>query len=185
LKKIALLPPVIAAAVLVCLLAHASTLVSLDLPELVFMSEAVVVGRVVKSSSFLEGSRIYTVHEVSVTESISSDATLDQQKIEIMTLGGKTEHFSQVVFGEAELKKGSLYLLFLKCRDYHWVPAGMAQGAYPVIWDESSGEYEVRPALINADLVRITADGIKGARQWIAQYRPLDDVIEQIRSLME
>jgi len=169
----------------VCLLSHASTLVSLDLPELVFMSEAIIVGRVVKSSSFLEGSRIYTVHDVSVTESINSDTALDRKEIEVMTLGGKTEHFSQKVLGEAELKEGSQYLLFLKCRDYHWVPAGMAQGAYPVVMDEFSGEYEVRPALINADLVRITAGGIKGARQWIAQYRPLDDVIEQIRSLME
>jgi len=165
--------------------ARASTLVVMTLPDLVQRADAIFVGRVVTSSSFERGPRIFTVHRILVERPVSKGLLKAGETVDLLTEGGRGERWSQVVLGEAVLKPGEESLFFVARSGDRFFSVGMAQGVYPVIRDPGKGTELIQPARISARLVGTTPGGMADAAPWLREPRPLEEVIEAIRALLE
>ncbi len=166
--------------------AAASTLIALDLDELTANSDSICTGTVLDGTAFLEGGRIYTLSRVEVVDPVLGVSK--GQILEIVTAGGHGEHFSQKVFGAAELTTGGQYLLFLSqgTRGAKRV-VGMSQGALRLATDKETGRRLVRPPVRSVRLVRrdpISRRIIEVA-PWIREDRPLDGLLQEVRTVLE
>jgi hypothetical protein len=163
----------------------ASTLIALNLDELVQQADAIFTGKVLDSTSFLDGGRIYTLHRVEVEEPIHGVAKGDV--VEVITAGGRSYHFSQKVFGEAELEPEQSYLLFLEpdVRAESKQVVGMSQGALKVEVDTTTRVKTARPPAERTRLVRLGGEPgrrIVETAPWLDARRPLDTLIEEIKT---
>ena len=108
--------------------------------------------------------------------------------MEVITAGGHGEQFSQKVFGAAELRPGERYLLFLEpgIRGPEKHVVGMAQGAYQVVTDATTGARMVRPSAEGVRLVRrdLVNRRIVEALPWIREKRAISGVVEDIRQAL-
>lgn len=176
-------------ALLVSLPAAGTTLLALSLEDLTLDADHIITGRVLDSTPILEDGRIYTLHRVQVDEDL--DGILEEGEIvEMVTAGGRSEWFSQKVFGAPELEVGGRYLLFL--REYGVSGAvralGMSQGVLPVVEDPRTRLSTVNPSPFSARLVRRfggETGSLEEAEPWLTEARSLDDVIGEIRAIME
>lgn len=156
--------------------AAASTLIAIDLDGLTRRSDTICTGTVIDATSFMEGGRIFTLNRVRVDETMhgTSNGTI----LEVVTAGGHGEHFSQKVFGAAELTPGEQYLLFLEPRretDEKRV-VGMAQGALRISLSTADNVKMVHPLTRG---VRIAEKNPSTGRivevlPWIREASPLD-----------
>jgi hypothetical protein len=166
--------------------ASASTLIALDLEELVSRSDSIFSGRVLDSVSFLDAGRIFSLCRVEVEEPIFGAGR--GEVVEVITAGGHGEQFSQRVFGAAELEPGERYLLFLEpgIRGPEKHVVGMAQGAYQVALDATTRARMVRPSAEGVRLVRRDPGTrrIVEALPWIREQRSLSGVVEDIRAAL-
>ncbi len=169
--------------------AAGTTLVALSLEDLTLDSDHIITGQVLDSTAILENGRIYTLHRVQVDEDL--DGILEQgEVVEMVTAGGHSEWFSQKVFGAPSLEVGGRYLLFL--REFGVSGAvralGMSQGALPVVADPRTRQLTVNPSSVGARLVRRfggeTAP-LEEAEPWLTEARSLDDIVGEIRAIME
>lgn len=113
-----------------CTTAEATTLLAFDVSELVRRSDAIVVGKVLRSESRWsgDGRLIFTESEVEVREVVKGGpATL----VRVQELGGVVDGLEQRVQGMASFSPGEEVLLFLQPRGMrHFHLVGMAQGKY-------------------------------------------------------
>lgn len=166
--------------------AFCTTLLSIDLEELTLDADCICLGRVSDSTVFSRGNRLYTLHLIEITKSISGDKALGDM-VEVVTAGGSAEGIRQKVSGAAYLEVGEEYLLFLEQRGEKDIvyPIGMSQGAYPVELDTSTSERLIRPPASLPRLVRKNADGdvLKETSLWLSEKKPLGDVLDAIRAV--
>ena len=173
---------------MICVSAFGTTLVALDLDDLTLESDSIVTGRVVDATSFLRDGRIFTLNRIEVDEALD-DSSSSGEIIEVVTAGGRSEHFSQKVFGAPELEVGGRYLFFLQYRSKEVTRTlGMSQGAYRLREDPETRKWLVHPGSSAARLVR--RSGKKGRRlvdvaPWLNRTRPLSDIAEEIRTILE
>ena len=113
-----------------------STIVrSMNLDQLAHEADAVIHGRIThRSSSWNDTkSRIYTVTQVEVIETIKGQAKA-QQILKIRQIGGTVDGITQTIVGNASLTVGEEVVLFLdrdEKKPLYYV-IGMAQGKYTV-----------------------------------------------------
>jgi hypothetical protein len=141
--------------------AVASTAYGLTTEELVRRSARVSLGRSVeRTTSFMDlagARRIVTVHRIIEVERIDSDEAPEESWV--LTLGGRMGDLGQKVSGEAEIRDGDDFVLFLG-RETEASPSvppyrrviGMAQGAYGLV--NESGRRRLHPARNLPNLVR-------------------------------
>ena len=133
---------------------EATVVRAMPLPELVSMSEWVVIAQVQSSRSHYETiggmRRMVTDTTLIVNEALSpnrSSSDVEMATVVVRTLGGTMGEVAQLVPGEAVLTKGPNHLLFLDeaSGDGIFRVAAMAQGQYLVNTDEK-GVRTLRPS---------------------------------------
>jgi hypothetical protein len=140
-------------------LAHATTVIALSLPELVAMSDRVVVGTPRVRFSRWEAGRIVTYTAVDVETPIAGVAP-SVQTVTVRTLGGEVDGIGQLVVGEAKLPLGDSVMLFLQTLPAvkeiavadSMVVTALAQGAMHI--DRVAGKpATIRATLSGADVI--------------------------------
>lgn len=111
--------------------AHATTLVALDLAALTKGSSSIVRGTVrsVASRWTRDGGRIVTDTVVDVSETWKGAA---QPSVTVMQQGGEVGDVGQLVHGTVKFKAGDEVVLFLEPRGSSFLPTGMMQGIFRV-----------------------------------------------------
>jgi hypothetical protein len=158
------------------------------LDDLTWEADQIVTGRVLDATSFLRDGRIYTLNRIEVNEALD-DASEPGEIIEIVTAGGRSEHFSQKVFGAPELEVGAGYLLFLQHRSLDVTrTVGMFQGALRVKEDPETKELFVHPAAKSATRLVRRVSGKSGRLRevspWLTDSRPLREVADEIKAIL-
>lgn len=112
-------------------LAHATTLLALDVPGLATRSDAVVRGRVVSTRARItgDGARIMTDAEIDVLEVLKGPAAAH---VTVMQPGGVVGDVGQVVHGVAAFVPGEEVVVFLEARGARATVTGMLQGRFVV-----------------------------------------------------
>ena len=127
--------------------AQATTARLASLPELIQMSDVIVVGEVLERESLWIGTRIYTRHRIAIEESWRGEHKAGDT-IEVLTLGGVAAGLGQYVAGAAKLPLQSRAVLYLGRGDiragaYH--PVGMWQGVFALDKDETGRVHRPSP----------------------------------------
>lgn len=132
------------------LAARAATLEYLSLDEMTEKSTAIVRGRILGSSTSVEGPLIYTHFAVQVLECWKGP---EAKQIDVVTPGGTAQGLTQTFAGTPSLAEGGEYLLFL------WTgPSGLthliglSQGVFAVTKDEQGGLVATRAVSTDAML---------------------------------
>jgi hypothetical protein len=143
--------------------AAASSTAPLDLEALAVSSEVIVLGRVEASDSHViaPGSR-YIVTDVTIATEQRLLGESEPDRFVVRYLGGEVGKLGQRVFGEASYRVGERVVLFAVRRQGAFYALGMSQGVLHV-HDDAGG------------VARVGAG---------AASRRLDDVLEQVRSLV-
>ena len=170
----------------------ATTLVRMDLNELVTTNQKVLLGEVVDTYSYWNRSRtfIFTDVRIEVVESFKGSFA-GRKEIEITLMGGTVGDLSALILAGAELVPGNSYLLFL---DEAELPGGETA---LTVRDHSQGifDVEVDPSLEDSRQLRAVSQandhpllpdheglteapgGTKGV--------PLEALIQEIRSILQ
>jgi len=119
---------------------YSSTLVYMELKDILNRSEAVVRGvvREVESRYNEERTKIFTYTLIEVKETINGKTP---PVITVQTYGGKVGDINMKVPGMPEFKKGEEVLLFVKKVEDFYHIVGMIQGKYSIQKSESGEEY--------------------------------------------
>ncbi len=115
--------------------AAATIVKSLGLDELARSADVIVQGRVERRTMSWndERTRIYTVSEIRVDESLKGPARAGEA-LRVRQLGGEVDGIAQSIAGNAKLALGEEVILFLdrdEANGLHYV-VGMAQGKYAI-----------------------------------------------------
>jgi len=119
---------------------YSSTLVYMELKDILNRSEAVVRGvvREVESRYNEERTKIFTYTLIEVKETINGKTP---PVITVQTYGGRVGDINMKVPGMPEFKKGEEVLLFVKKVEDFYHIVGMIQGKYSIQKSESGEEY--------------------------------------------
>lgn len=140
-------------AALVAPVALATTLLKADVATLTRGSSAVVVGKVVGSSSrFTEDkARIITDTEIAVTQTIKGEVPA---RVTVMQPGGEVGDVGQKVAGTARFSDGEEVVLFLEKRGARFFVTGLAQGKFTVQRSsDGKSAWALPPAGLDAELI--------------------------------
>lgn len=109
--------------------AFATTVVKLELEELVKLSDVIVVADVRSVESFVDEGRVHTRIRLEVAERWKGSPG---ETVEIVHLGGRTEKLATVVHGMPAFRQGERVLVFLeKPKGHpHYVVTGLSQGKF-------------------------------------------------------
>lgn len=150
-------PPLFALVALVFALCTASvalatTVVQLDFEQLVKVSDLVVVGEVLSVEGVEDGGRVYTHVQVKVDETLKGAA---REKLEIIHVGGRTDHLVTRVAGMPSFTVGERALLLLEQpKGYsHFVVTGLTQGKFRLS-KHDDGSIELLPDAEPAHFLR-------------------------------
>lgn len=121
----------LAVAALLAGMAHATTLLALDLTSLTKGSSTIVRGTVrsVSSRWTKDGGRIMTDAVLDVTETWKGAAA---KEVTVMQPGGEVGDVGQLVHGTVKFKAGDEVVVFLEGRGDRFLLTGMAQGRFKV-----------------------------------------------------
>lgn len=151
-KWLCLLAPL--ALLLMAAPASASTVLELDLDELVSASNQIVVGKVADLDARVEADgRVYSYIRIQVAETLKGE---HQREVVIRQIGGRTEELATIVPGMPDFKPDEEVLVFLEHVTRHRIPVvtGMAQGKFHIaIGPDNRTRYAV-PQLGDMNLVK-------------------------------
>jgi hypothetical protein len=123
--------------------AHATTVRSASLDELIQLSTSVIRGQAVACSTTLKGSLIYTHYTVQVLDQWKGPAAV---QVDVQIPGGAFGGMQQSIAGAPQLTIGSQYVFFL------WtapsganMPLGLSQGVLSVTSDTMGAITVIRP----------------------------------------
>lgn len=148
--------PILALALLVFAVssvAFATTVVRMDLEDLVAKSDLVVVGSIAEVEPKLhDDGRVYTHVKVSVDEVLSGEET---DTVSIVHIGGRVESRATVVHGMPDFTLDERVLLFLEKPESvdHFVVTGLSQGKFSLSEDDD-GTVTLTPAAGDMALVK-------------------------------
>ena len=121
----------------------AGSMISSDLDELLQLADTVVLGKVVSSSGYWKGEKIFTRSIIAVEQTLKGTV---RDQLEINTLGGTAMHprlgfpVSLAASTGVSLTPGETFVLLLRDRGQDgFQVVGMAQGKFPVTTDPQSG----------------------------------------------
>lgn len=160
-------------------LAHASTLIALDLPALVRDSDYVVVANAEHEASRYQDKLIVTDTTLRVITSLKGSAKPGSTLV-ATHLGGSVDRVGLRVPGAAQFKLGSSAIVFLRRAGEDLNVTGMSQGVLPISGSGSSAE--VLPGGTGATLMQRQADGTL-TEKTDAAPRAFADVIADIERL--
>lgn len=125
--------------------AMATTVVELELDELVKLSDAIVVADVKETEAYLDEGRVFTKIVLSVREVWKGEET---KEITVVHLGGRTEKLATRVHGMPTFQVGERTLVFLERPKGHphFVVTGLSQGKFNVTTDAEGGVLAVPQA---------------------------------------
>lgn len=111
--------------------ATATTLLKLDMNDLVDKSEAIVHGEVVELTPIKENGRIYTYIGLDVKDQLKGTSS---QRVEFRVLGGRIDDLVTIVHGSPHFVLGEEVLVFLErpVQDKPLVVTGMVQGKFSI-----------------------------------------------------
>jgi hypothetical protein len=168
--------------------AAATIVKSLSLDEMVKSADVVVHGRVERrvASWNEERTRIYTVSEIRVEESLKGPARAGEV-LRVRQLGGEVDGIAQTIAGNAKLAEGEEVILFLdrdEEKGLHYV-VGMAQGKYAV--DRKGAQPTVVRTLDGLSMADVEQGQVRGLRHAPAVQAPpaLDVFKAQIRAAQQ
>lgn len=117
-----------------------STLVYMELSDIVERSEAIIRGTVkeVESRYNNERTKIFTYTLIDVREIFKGKVP---PVVQVRTFGGRVGDVNMKVPGMPEFKMGEEVFLFLKKNEDYWHVTGMIQGKYSIEKDENGKEF--------------------------------------------
>jgi hypothetical protein len=160
-------------------LAHASTLIALDLPTLVRDSDYVVVANAEREASRYQDKLIVTDTTLRVITSLKGSAKPGSTLV-ATHLGGSVDRIGLRVPGAARFKLGASAIVFLRRSGQDLNVTGMSQGVMPIGGSGSSAQ--VLPGGTGATLMQRGADGSLTEKNDAAP-RALTDVLAEIERL--
>jgi hypothetical protein len=160
-------------------LAHASTLIALDLPTLVRDSDYVVVANAEHEASRYQDKLIVTDTTLRVITSLKGSAKPGSTLV-ATHLGGSIERVGLRVPGAARFELGASAIVFLRRSGHDLNVTGMSQGVMPINGSGSSAR--VLPGGTGATLMQRGADGALTEKAEAAP-RAFADVIAEIERL--
>lgn len=137
--------------------AHATTLLKLDMDDLVDRSERIVHGEVTKLEAKEEQGRIVTYITLDVQDSLKGPA--DEKTVSFRVLGGRMGDLVTIVHGTPQFSVGEQVLVFLeqpaskKGPKLPLVVTGMAQGKFSISAGPDQKTLYVIPSLGTTNLV--------------------------------
>lgn len=165
---------------LVASVAHATTLVPLDLQALTARADRVVLGQVVASqpSWTRDHDAIYTDVTVRV-ERVYKGALQPGQTVTIRRAGGIVDGVEMRVFGAATFRVGEEAVLFVEQRGVASYVVGMTQGKLHVETEADGSKTVLAP-----DLSQVALMPQKGAAKPVVRARPLADFERELRAYL-
>ena len=149
--------------------AHATTVRSASLDELIQLSTSVVRGQVLASSAALKGSLIYTHYTVQILDQWKGPAA---GQVDVQIPGGTLGSMQQSIGGAPQLAIGSQYVFFL------WtapsganMPLGLSQGVLNITSDTTGNVTVIRPP---SEALALNPAGAAAASQDPMQMRLID-----------
>jgi hypothetical protein len=178
-KRVYLLQFIIIAAVWgTALCPQASLLRAMNLGELVALSDAIVVGKVVSQSAAwdLQHRRIISTIEVVIEESWKGPEATDRH-VTIVQPGGSVGDIEMTVQGMPSFSVGERSLLFLQGQ-HHLQVVGMGQGKRALAWNDQSKQWQVN----SPDMEGVIEVGPGAKLRQAKRQTPilLDDLREQV-----
>jgi hypothetical protein len=158
---------------------QASLMRAMNLGELVALSDAIVIGKVVSHNAAwdLQHRRIISSIEVDIEETWKGPEA-ENRRITIIEPGGTVGDIEMTVHGMPSFSVGEKSLLFLQGQR-HLQVVGMGQGKRALAWDDPRKQWLVEPP----DTEGVVEVG-PGAKLRQAKRRapiPLNDLREQVR----
>ncbi len=164
------------ASLVVAGVAHATTMVALDMEGLVQRSDVIAVARVVdQQARWGDEGRILTDVLLEVEQPLQGDVPAGEQFI-MVRLGGSIGDLGMRIAGEPAFENGERYLVFGRHWEGFYRPVGMSQGVMRV-----DGE-RVLPGGGGLSLVRPNGSPALGP-MW--RPRALDAVLRDVRQLVD
>jgi len=164
-------------------LAYATTVLKMNLADLVGEADTIVSGVVTKSYSAWNEDRsmIFTYSTLAVRSDLKGKP---QPELVVRTHGGLVGDIGMRMVGEPELKKGDQVLVFLELdSDGYNRVVGMSQGCFRVRTDKS-GENRVTRSLSGLSLYDRTKGVIVDPSSEVKQGTRLDELEARIRALL-
>lgn len=155
----------VAAVVLLCSFATATTIRRLDFDQLLNESELVVHGRVVSTYSYIMPERGWVLTDTRI-EVLDAAKGQGGPIVTVTELGGVVGDKGMIVPGTARFQVGEEAVVFLKNLAGKWRTAGLIQGKFPVV--QERGEKFAIPAVPMAAA---------------AGKIPLGDLLQRIRQM--
>lgn len=113
--------------------ASATTVMRLNLSDLVSQSEQIVHGTVSRAEAVVQGRRVYTIVTITVIDRLKGAAA---KEVTFTQLGGRTPRLATYVPGTPTFTAGEEVVVFLERPSAHGAPlvvTGLAQGKFKVV----------------------------------------------------
>lgn len=119
--------------------AHATTLIKMDLKELVRHSDQIITGRVLSLKGVYEHGRVFTYVTIKVTERLKGGG---QSQVTLRLLGGLTKDLGTLIAGQANFFEGEDTLVFLQQQSAskYLIVTGMSQGKFTLSPTDTSNQ---------------------------------------------
>jgi hypothetical protein len=160
----------------------ATTVMKMDLDQLVAHSGRIVVGRCLSVESRWNAKRtlILTYSQFEVERDLKGNSPA---VVTVVTIGGKVGDRVQAVAGMPVFSAGHEALLFLENpRQQYWLPVGLEQGYFRIVQNPSTGVREATRSMRGLEIVSpvgAEAAGVSGSGRI-----PLDRLVEQIKAAL-
>lgn len=158
------------------------------LDELLQLADTVVLGKVVSSSGYWKGEKIFTRSIIAVEQTLKGTV---RDQLEINTLGGTAMHprlgfpVSLAASTGVSLTPGGTFVLLLRDRGQgRYQVVGMAQGKFPVTTDPQSGRRMIVVGPKKLDVKR-SQPGLEKPLNLGAQQMQLDEFITFLQQHMK
>lgn len=154
------------------LVAHATTLIKLDLKDLTAKSEQIVMGRVLSLDAKLEGGRVFTYVTLQVSERLKGQG---DPTVTLRLVGGRTPDLATLVSGQANFRRGEEVLVFLErpTMSRHLLVTGMSQGKFRVVRGPDGTTRQLVPQGVTTSLLTPTTKLVDGkARRTLLPAEP-------------
>lgn len=181
-RRLSIVVPFSLVVLTLCPVALASTVMALDLGELLRASDEVFVGEAIDAEVHRDAlGRIVTDVSVRIAESIAGERGVGEEVV-LRCLGGSLDGLGMQVPGEARLAVGETALVFARRSDGGWLRAvGMSQGVLPM--EPGDEGWMVEPGGAGLSLVRPGGGRLQPATGALTEARPFTELRARLSAL--
>lgn len=177
---------------LYCSTTFSSSVIPMNLEELIDKSDSIVIGHFISKHAYWENEKIFTDHVLIPNDTIKGT---EQAQYNIKTLGGVAPHprlntpVLMSVSGEASLENGANYVLFIaKGSDDNGQIVGLNQGVFVIQSDEVTGEQVIavgRKKLIKQDSSQKSSGSLFSLELSDFSLEPIQMTLEEFKEEIE